>query len=219
MHVFDFKWRGGQPCQWLSGTNNWVSALVGNVIIVWRNTHNNTESYTIWFPVTLIDTDLNIQEIQVKNRTNGNCNIPARESRLWGIKWYYLFSAQVCMLRRRAYGFFPQRFSIERSRTAFPGAVLQRAKCWYYPCKWRIWCSKREPFYGFLPLLRHVAPLSTRIVASQYPSSRDAVLLTRYLTPIISVCLNAIKQFYYNKTYWQRIWELNWQLWRCFWQQ
>ena len=47
-----------------------------------RNTHNNTEPNAIWFQGTLTDTDLNIQEIQVKYCTNGNCNIPATESRL-----------------------------------------------------------------------------------------------------------------------------------------
>ena len=104
-HVFDFKWRRGQPLQWLSGTNSWDRAHVGDVIIVWRNTRNNTEPNAIWFPVTLTDTDLNIQGIQVKYRTNGNCNIPAKESRLWGTKWYYLFSAYVCMLRRGGFGF------------------------------------------------------------------------------------------------------------------
>ena len=103
-HVFDFKWRPGQPCRWLSGTNNWVR--VGDVIIVWRNTHNNTEPNAIWFPATLTDTDLNIQGIQVKYRTNGNCNIPATESRLWGTKLYYLFSSQVRMFRRGAFGIF-----------------------------------------------------------------------------------------------------------------
>ena len=36
----------------------------GDVIIVWRNTHNNTEANAIWSPVTLTDTDLNIQGIQ-----------------------------------------------------------------------------------------------------------------------------------------------------------
>ena len=117
MDVFDFKWRPRQPCRCLSGTNNWVRAHVCDVIIVWRNTHNNTAPNAIWFPTTLTDTDLNIQGIQVKYRTNGNCNIPETESRLWGTKWYYLFSAQVGMLR----------VSIERSRTASPGAVLQRA--------------------------------------------------------------------------------------------
>ena len=105
-HVFDFKWRRGQPCRWLSGTNNWVRAYVGDVIIVWRNKHNNTEPNAIWFPATLTDTDLNIRGIQVNYRTNGNCNIPATESRLWGTKWYYSSSANVCMLRRGTFGGF-----------------------------------------------------------------------------------------------------------------
>ena len=39
-HVFDFKWRRGQPYRWLSGTNNWVRAHVGDVIIGWHNTHS-----------------------------------------------------------------------------------------------------------------------------------------------------------------------------------
>ena len=125
--VFNFKWRRWQPYRWLSGTNNCVKAHVGDVIIVWRNTHDNTEPNAIWFPATLTDTDLNIQGIQVKYRTIGNCNIPATESRLWGTKWYHLFSAQIRMLRRGAFGIFIQRFSIERSRTASPVAVLQRA--------------------------------------------------------------------------------------------
>ena len=106
MHVFDFKWPRGQPCRWLSGTYNRVRAHVGDVINVWRNTHNNTEPSAIWFPAMLTDTDLNIQGIQVKYRTDGNCNIPATESRLWGTKWYYLFSDQVRMLRHGAFGIF-----------------------------------------------------------------------------------------------------------------
>ena len=101
-HEFDFKWRRGQPCRWLSGTNNWVRAHFGDVIIVWRNTEPNA----IWFPATLTGTDLNIQGIRVKYRTNGNCNVPATESRLWGTKWYYLFSAQIRMLRRGAFEIF-----------------------------------------------------------------------------------------------------------------
>ena len=105
-HVFNFKWRRWQPCRWLSGTNKCVKAHVGDVIIVWRNTHDNTEPNAIWFPAKLTDTDLNIQGIQVKYRTNGNCNIPATENRLWGTKWYHLFSAQVRMLRRGAFGIF-----------------------------------------------------------------------------------------------------------------
>ena len=83
-----------------------VRAHVGDVIIVWCNMHNNTEPNAIWFLATLTDTDLNIQGIQVKYRTNGNCNIPATESRLWGTKLYYLFSAQVRMFRRGAFGIF-----------------------------------------------------------------------------------------------------------------
>ena len=38
-------------------------------------------------------------------------------------------------------------------------------------------------------------PLTTGIVASQCPSARDAVLVTRYLTPFISVCLNSFLRF------------------------
>ena len=125
-HVFDFKWRRGQPCRWLSGTNNWVRAHVGDVIIVWRNTHNNTEPNAIWFPATLTDTVLNIQGIEVKYRMNGNCNTPATESRLWGTKWYYLFSDQVRMLRRGAFGIFYTSFNWT-FKNCISDAVLQRA--------------------------------------------------------------------------------------------
>ena len=38
-------------------------------------------------------------------------------------------------------------------------------------------------------------PLTTGIVASQCPSARDVVLVTRYLTPFISVCLNSFIRF------------------------
>ena len=38
-------------------------------------------------------------------------------------------------------------------------------------------------------------PLTTGIVASQCPSAKDAVLVTRYLTPFISACLNSILRF------------------------
>ena len=127
-HVFDFKCRRGQPCRWLSGTNNWVRAHVGDVIIVWRNTHNNTEPNAIWFPATLTDTDQNIQGIQVKYRTNGNCNIPATGSRLWGTKWYYLFSAQVRMLRRGAFGIFYTTIFNWTFKNCVSNAVLQRAR-------------------------------------------------------------------------------------------
>ena len=62
---------------------------------VWHNTHYNTKPNTIWFRVTLIDTDVNYQGIQVKY-TYGNFNIPATEIWLHGIRWYYLFSAPTC---------------------------------------------------------------------------------------------------------------------------
>ena len=73
---------------------------------LWRTTQNNTEPNSIWFPAMLTDTDLNIQGIQVKYYKNGNWTILATESRLWGTKWYYLFSAQVRMLRRWAFRIF-----------------------------------------------------------------------------------------------------------------
>ena len=38
-------------------------------------------------------------------------------------------------------------------------------------------------------------PLATGIVASQCPSARDAVLVTRYLTSLISTCLNSFLRF------------------------
>ena len=38
-------------------------------------------------------------------------------------------------------------------------------------------------------------PLTTGIVASQCPSARDALLVTRYLTPFISACLNWFLRF------------------------
>ena len=43
--------------------------------------------------------------------------------------------------------------------------------------------------------------------------------MTRYLTTLISACLNTAKKILPKRTYLQRNWELNWQLWRCFWQQ
>ena len=50
-HAFDFKWRHGQRCRWSLGINNWVRAHVCDVIIVWRNTNNNTTLNAIWLPV------------------------------------------------------------------------------------------------------------------------------------------------------------------------
>ena len=142
-HAFDFKWCHGQPCRWLSGTNNWVRAQVGDIIIVWPNTHNNTEPSAIWLPATLTDTDLNIQGIQVKYHTNGNCNIPATESRLWGTKWYYLFSAQVCMLRHRAF----RIFSTMIFSWTFKNCISRRGSSKGYDVSWTWqWLADQEQF-------------------------------------------------------------------------
>ena len=65
--------------------------------------------------------------------------------------------------------------------------------CPYSQLKWRSSRSKREPFRMLLPLLRHVAPLATGNCCLKISSSRDAVLVTRYLEPFISKCLNAVK--------------------------
>ena len=70
---------------------------------------------------------LNIQGIRVKYRTNGNCNIPATESRLWGTKWYTCLVPKFACCIAGPLEFFIQWFSMERSRTASPGAVLQMA--------------------------------------------------------------------------------------------
>ena len=37
-----------------------AASNVGDVMIAWRNTHNNAKPKAIWFPVTLTNTDLNI---------------------------------------------------------------------------------------------------------------------------------------------------------------
>ena len=44
-------------------------------------------------------------------------------------------------------------------------------------------------------------PLTTGIVASQFPSSRDTVLVTCFLKPLASAFLNAVKQFYHHQTF------------------
>ena len=115
---FDFKWRHGHHCRCLLVTKHWVKVHVGDVIIVWRNTHNNTKPNDSWFPVTLSDTDANIKEIRVKFHT-----WKLYKSRLWGRRWKYFFSVPVYRLRRGE--FFPPRISRERPRTAYPYAVLQ----------------------------------------------------------------------------------------------
>ena len=38
-------------------------------------------------------------------------------------------------------------------------------------------------------------PLTTGIVTSQFPPSRDAALVTRYFLPFISACFNSLKRF------------------------
>ena len=58
---------------------------------------------------------------------------------------------------------------------------------------------KWEQFQVLLLLLHHVVPL----FASQFPSARDAVLVIRHLTPLISACLKLLKEFNHNKTYLQ----------------
>ena len=64
-----------------------------------------------------------------------------------------------------------------------------------------------------------LSPLTTGVVASQYPSSRHVVLVTGYLTPLTSACLNVVKQFYHHEIYLQSISKLKWQFRRYFWQQ
>ena len=78
----------------------------------------------------LTDTDLNIQGIQVKYSTNGNCNIPATESTLCETQSDTTCTCLVPKFACCVAGpseFFIQQFSIERSRTASPDVVLQRA--------------------------------------------------------------------------------------------
>ena len=70
-------------------------------------------------------------------------------------------------------------------------------------------------------------PLTTGIISSQCPSSRDAVFVTSHLRPLISACLNAVKKFCHNETYLQRIGEQmigwishkrsRWLPWRAWW--
>ena len=98
--VFEITPDGGCQVQTIESAR----AHVGDVIIVWRNTHNSKEPNAIWFPATLTDTDMSIQGIRVKYRTNRNCNIPAQESRLWRTRWYNSFSVQIYILRRRDFG-------------------------------------------------------------------------------------------------------------------
>ena len=66
--------------------------------------------------------------------------------------------------------------------------------CPYSPLKWRSSRSKREPFRVLLPLLRHVAPLSDgKLMSHNAVVKGRSVLVTWYLEPFISKCLNAVK--------------------------
>ena len=108
----------GQRCRWLLGPNDWVRAHVDDVNLVWRNTHNNTKSNANWFPVTLTDTDLNIWVIREK--------IIRMEILIY--RWQRVDNEEqddtTCLMSQFTYS---PRISMERSRTASPSAVLQRA--------------------------------------------------------------------------------------------
>ena len=97
---------------------------------MWRNMHNNMKPKSIWFPVTLTYTDLNIEVIQVK------CYIYWQQRVDYGeqddttclvlqFTWYVAGPSEIC----------PPRILMERSRTASLGAVLQRASsvCFAFP--------------------------------------------------------------------------------------
>ena len=79
------------------------------------------------------------------------------------------------------------------------GARSESRFAWYSHC-YVTWCT-----------------LATGIVVSRGPSAREAALVTRYLTPLISACLKSLKRILHNKTYLQLICKHNWRLQRCFW--
>ena len=72
--------------------------------------------------------------------------------------------------------------------------AISSHECSYSPLKLRIWCSNPEPFCMLLPLLRHAVPLTAGVVASQCPSSKDAALMMRFFTPLLSACINPSKR-------------------------
>ena len=72
--------------------------------------------------------------------------------------------------------FCPVNVSIRHLRYENRARSENRFAC--YPHYYVTWC-----------------PLTTGIVASQFPSSRDAALVTCYLTPFISACLNSLSWF------------------------
>ena len=59
----------------------------------------------------------------------------------------------------------------------------------------------------------------TGIVASRYPSSRNAVLVRRCLTPLLSACLNMVKATLPQQNIFTTNRQIEWTLWCCFWQQ
>ena len=83
--------------------------------------------------------------------------------------------------------------------------------------KYGTWSESRFTCSSFCYIMW--CPLTTGIVASQFPSSRDAVLVMCFLKPLASTFLNVVKQFYHHQTFWQWICKLNRQLWCCFWHQ
>ena len=93
--------------------------------------------------------------------------------------------------------------------------ILSR-ECWYSPIKRRIRSDSRFACYSHS--YGTWCTLTTGVADSQCPWSRNAVLVTRYLKPFISV-FYILVQLYLNKTGVQWICELNWQLWCCFWDQ
>ena len=54
----------------------------------------------------------------------------------------------------------------------------------YYPLNSRMWFSKQALFRALLRLVRHLAPRNNRSCPSQWLSSRNDVLVTRYRIPV-----------------------------------
>ena len=74
----------------------------------------------------------------------------------------------------------------------------------------RIWYSRRGPSHVVLPLLRHVVPLNDGNCHPTIPvvkgrCARDAIPQAFGIS-----VMKCGKQFYHNKTYLQRICEINW---------
>ena len=57
-------------------------------------------------------------------------------------------------------------------------------------------------------------------IESHFNTCRQGTLCSWRLPDTFNISVfNVVKRFYHNRTYLQPICELNWQLWRCFWQQ